>query len=535
VGCGGILLTTLFLALYSPPNAPDALSYHLPRVERWALDRAIGFYPTDEQRQLWIAPGAEYFLVQLRVLAGTGRVYNLLQWLAFALCPIVLSLIARELGASRRGQLFSAVYSLTIPMAISQASGSQVDIVASFWLCVSVALMLRVKLKRANTSVLDAAALGAACGLAYLAKGTNAMFLFPFVVWTLASLMRQAKARMLPLAAVSLIVVAAVIAPHTARTCAQYGNPFGPETTVKLTNDVISPAALASNVIRNAALHASAPADAWNRALFAGILRVHKMLGVDVNDPRTTWTDLAFSVPRKREDEHVSGNPLHALLILLATIVAARSRKRAAFAALACTIAGALIFALLLKWQPWHSRMHLPLFVVAGGAAGATIGTFSARRTAWIACALLIGSSAPLMRNMLRPLVARQTVFSMPYEKVMLADLPAEHTNYRAAADFVASRKCARVGLLNSKGGLEYPVWQMLGARLHAPVEIRPVQVSNPTRRLASQADRAFRPCAVISIFRINPESWNPPPPGFYFAWRSGSVAVYVMRPHANI
>src|SRR5687767_6793309 len=108
-----ICLVCLYLAIASPPNAPDAGSYHVPRVLRWIQEARAAFYPTHIARQLWIGPGWEYFAVHLQLLAGTFPVTNLVQWTAMIATPAVVSVIARELGAARRGQLLAALFTIS--------------------------------------------------------------------------------------------------------------------------------------------------------------------------------------------------------------------------------------------------------------------------------------------------------------------------------------------------------------------------------------------------------------------------------------
>ncbi len=98
-----IAAITLLLGITNPPWHPDATTYHLPRILHWIQNGNLEPYPTHIDRQIWIGAGAEYFLLHLRLIAGSDRVVTLIQWLSFVGLVPVVSLLAREHGASRRG------------------------------------------------------------------------------------------------------------------------------------------------------------------------------------------------------------------------------------------------------------------------------------------------------------------------------------------------------------------------------------------------------------------------------------------------
>jgi FtsH-binding integral membrane protein len=62
----------------------------------------------------------------------------------------------------------------------------------------------------------------------------------------------------------------------------------------------------------------------------------------------------------------------------------------------ACLVAGFLLFCVDLKWQPWNSRLHLPLFVLLAGMIGVTLSSVRLRRAAYV-LALILGASGILV------------------------------------------------------------------------------------------------------------------------------------------
>ena len=177
---GGVALITAFLAMVGWPNEGDSLWYHLSRVAHWVQNRSVAFYPTHLLEQLYYPPWAEYAILQTMLLGGDDRLGQLVQWFSMLGSIAGVSLIARELGASPRGQLFSAFFCATLPMGILQASSTQNDYVVAFWLvCLAYALLAW---RACPASTGQALGIGASLGLAILTKGTASIFAAPLLL-----------------------------------------------------------------------------------------------------------------------------------------------------------------------------------------------------------------------------------------------------------------------------------------------------------------------------------------------------------------
>jgi hypothetical protein len=91
----------------------------------WGL--GLAWFSTDAAVVL-MGPGAEFVLLQIHALWGGDRLDNLVQWSTFLGCILGVTVIARSLGAGRRGQVLAAVICATIPEGILGASGAKNDI-----------------------------------------------------------------------------------------------------------------------------------------------------------------------------------------------------------------------------------------------------------------------------------------------------------------------------------------------------------------------------------------------------------------------
>jgi len=517
VGTGLLVVLVGAVAILSPPNSWDAMQYHLPRVVHWIENRTVAFYPTHELKQLHMVPGAEFVLLHVHALWGGDRLDNLVQWSAFLGCIIGVTAIARSLGAGRRGQVLAAVICTTIPEGILGASGAKNDYVLSFWI---VALAYFALSFQARASWLNAAGMGSALGLACLTKGTAYALAVPMVL-TLTLLwswpVKMACVRRLPLI---ILLALGLNAPHFTRNYELYGAPLGPgieEKTFKYTNDTISVPTVVSNVLRNIALHFRSEHRATNAVTERWLTRVLAWAGADPDDPRTNFFSFEkFRLPEFQVREGFAGNPWHAVLAAIALLMLCRPGhwpdRRAAVYSLSLLLAF-LVFCALLKWQPLHARLHLPLFVLGAPAIGTVIGrAWPAALTAGVATLLLVLAVPTTTGNVTRSLT-RGGPFSLLRQerpRLYFGDRADIERAYRAAVSFVAESGCRSIGLdLAAQVGnqYEYPWLALLTA--DGSTRVRVVGVTNDSVGY-DRGEGSFQPCAVICVYCAKEgAAWN--------------------------
>lgn len=506
-GIAVVLGTVALIAVWAPPNTSDTMSYHLPRVMHWLQNRSLSPYPTNVPLQIKTPPGAEVLMANLVALAGNDELVTLVQWAAFAATALAVSIVAALLGGGRLAQILAAVVFTTLPMVIVQASGTKNDVVASLWI-VSLAALVLVFRRRTTYGL--AALIGLATGLALVTRTTAYMYTLPFFIWFAAAAARRSGPRR-GCALVLLAGSAALLlnAPMYARNLDVFGTPLGPtyEQTssgrFKSTNSVHGPVALASNAVRNAALQLASPLEGANRTVERAVARVHGLLGISENDERTTWAGTTFALPawglQRFEDE--APNTLAFLLGLATTLVYLARRKRFERAVLpyvAGIAGGTLLFCLVIRWEPWNSRFHTPLFALAAPFVGLALATAVDRRVAVALGAVLLLASVPwLLAGEPRSVVGSQSVFSVPRTDQYFANQPALQRSFLRAVDDLADRRCRQIGLLTDATTFEYPLWPLLRSRLGGSIEIEDVSVHNATASAASRA--GWQPCAVLA------------------------------------
>ncbi|MCX6906750.1 MAG: glycosyltransferase family 39 protein [Verrucomicrobia bacterium] len=547
------------IAFIAPPNTWDSMDYHMPRVLYWIQNHTVHFYPTHCARQNQMGPGAAYVVMHLQLLSGSDRFANFVQWYAMIGCMVASAFLCSRFGLGRKVGLCSALFIATIPMGTLEASSTYVDYVAAFWV-MSFACFTSRPDEPGREDAFSHLLPGLSLGLAILTKATAYLFALPFLIWfVMLEIRRRRLAAAAPLAACAALTLL-LNAGHYARCSDLYGNPLGIEVNIidrdkniteKHSNDIFTPKALLSNLIRNTATHFQMTHSVTvNLAVEDAVIRLHELMGADVNDRRTTWEKQVFRSHANqrvlkdagarrnyRSDEGVS-NPLHFLLIVLALGIILGGkvlrRKEGLLVYALCCVAGFLLFCGYLKWQPWHSRLHLPVFVFSAPfVAAALFNSMDSRFGAlWRAVSMIIltGMTVPtLLYSCERPLLGEHNMLPKTRHERFFW-FPHRKEPFVKAQEFLKNQKVNAIGFVGADW--EYPMMMLLKED-HPHVRFLSVNVTDRSKmKHELKPFRDFRPDAIIALQRVNAKHIAPvlAHQGRVFHLRSqeGYIAVYL-------
>lgn len=501
-------LAELVQVLLAPPNTWDVLTYHLPRVMWWFQRHDIGFYPTNIDRQLYSGPFAEQLVAHCYAIAGGDRLAGLPQWLAGLGCAVAASRVALRLGGGRRTQLAAAVLAATLPIAVLEAPTAQNDVVTGFYVLAAVSLCLDDLVDRSAWWAI--VGVGGALGVGSLTKGTALVVLPPFLLaWAVLRLRANWRTALLALVGTGA-VAALVMTPQTVRNEHAFGHAFGPTTSVdQISSQTYAPAAVTSTASRDLASNLLTPVRPLNRVLEHGVKTLHDWLGIGDSDPRTTFHGTRFALSWHPTEDHAA-NPLHLLLALAGVVLLLRRRHWYGLALLASVV----LFVGYLKWQPWITRLQIPVFLLgvpAGAVALAALWPESGRRR-WLGhgLAALAGVTAAVLItvNYSRPLVGSRSVFTGDRWNRMFVQDQRLAKNYWDALAFAGRFHRRTIGLAEAPDDWEYPWWVGLDA-LRAGVTVVVVNPNPDTSRPPKTLPdvllcRWQEPCQVPGFHRFN-------------------------------
>ena len=445
-----IFVTTAFIAFVSPPNNYDSMTYHLPRIMHWAAQASLQNYLTDIPRQNQYPPGAEYILLHIFLLTSDDQWFNFFQWGALVGSCCGVSLIARELGAGRTGQLLAAIVAGTVPMAILQSTSTQTDLIESFWLVVAVLFALRC---RKNWSWFSAGISAMAFALAVLTKGTFFVAV-PVLIWAFAGCRLLFREKIV---LVSLFIGILLVVNGSFWLREELLNG---KTAKEFIVDTAHPSSLVLNALHQVSMHWILP---WNKdasARNAILVGAYKLFNKNFSDLQAAETfSSGVKLAEMALDEDLAGNFVHFFLYLgcflpLVFFKAGELRKFAFYVVLGGS------FFIFFKWQVFISRMHLPVFILFAPVIGAFLEKKQTLRIVMIC--FLVGSAVYfLLGNHTRSLVGPFRLLQTPRLYYYFMKKPDHLKVYAKAAQIIRLSQCTDVGLIQGEDSWEYPLWAL--------------------------------------------------------------------------
>jgi 4-amino-4-deoxy-L-arabinose transferase-like glycosyltransferase len=495
------------IALFGPPNSFDAMSYHMGRVMHWIQDRGVMYYPTNITRQLFYPAFAEYVILHFQLLSGGDYWANFIQWLAMCGSLIGVSLIARELGATRRGQIIAALIAVTIPIGILEATSTQTDYVDTLWLCSFVYFFFCWRRTLGWGYVL---LIGATLGLDLATKGVALVYAMPFVGWMLIEAFRRMNIKKCLMMGGTAGCVALLLYLGILYRNVVY---FHGQATqfVSINDSMINTRfcleGFLANVLRNTGLHLITPSYSVNTSIKEGIYNIASFLHINLNGKDWSFYGATFDAIDFRGIEEYLGNPLHLLLfgaVLVLFAISPRFRNRGTCFYLAACFLGWVAFNAILKWQPYHSRFHLGLFVIFTPLAGFVLERVKMR---WIVSgvmgAFFLSAWVIILINVSKPILNPASIF-YPQDRTFLhfirVDSPQSvYMEYEGIASVLKKMGCKNIGVIMGQSDLEYLLWVVLNPSADPAMRIESILVNNPTASLKYPLGD-FVPDAIIQL-----------------------------------
>jgi hypothetical protein len=486
-----IAVESAITAAVGIPNTWDSMTYHLPRIEHWIQDRTVDFYPTNIIRQLYITPWAEYAMAHLSILGGGLTGVNFIQWMSMAGSLIGVSLIAGQLGAGRLGQLLAATMAACLPTGILQSVSTQTDYAGAFWLMACVYFLVANEFKFTITQTIFA---GLSLGLAFLTKGNNYIFALPFLIVFISLTFKRQLSQGFLVLVVMGICVAGLNMGQYLRNAQAFGSPLW--TSVSLANESFDVKVLWVNVLRNASIQLATPLMNINESMKDEMVKAAQFLGADINDPRASFGD-DFSIHSMSLDEDYAGNFFEAIIfaIVLGLSWFYRGPEGRTVVYSTAVLASFLIFCLTVRYQPWNSRFHLPLFILFAPVAGVVLARILKQGSVILGIFLFLTCLPWLFLNTQHPWFGGLSIWEQPKPAQYFYKRPALAMPYAVIAAHLKSVDCNQIGLLTDENTWEYPWWVLLAGH---GLRIEHVGVTNLSASLKYPLGE-FHPCAVIA------------------------------------
>ncbi|WP_310379655.1 glycosyltransferase family 39 protein [Flavobacterium sp.] len=484
------LLLLLFQGIIYPPNNWDSLTYHMSRIMYWLSNESVAHFPSHILRHLYQPPFAEYFILHLNLLNGNDYLSNSVQWLFLVFSIISIWSLLDYFKVSRFYKLLVAFLILTIPAVELQSSTTKNDIVCGFFIITAIYFSCK---SYYESELKNFVFLGLTVGLGLLTKGTAYIFLTPILLllalFILFKIIKTKQIKPLLNGCITLLIVFLINLGHYSRNFKINRNVLNiDETEAKAySNEKMNGTLFLSNFLKNAGLHLGYPIQAEADSLIKGI---HKKISIPVNNPETNYYGIPYEGAIKiNTNEDCAPNVIHFFLILLSFFALGFNRfknlkenKKQLLLGL-IIIAQLVLFVGYLKWQPWHTRLHIPIFMLS-----VVLITVAANQSKWFKYIVL--ASIPLMMfsfyfyfvyNNTRPISTNREYTKNIHLldnrfKKYFSNQPHLYGEYSEVLGAIYSNNSTKIGLMLSDW--EYP---LLYNFYYYPIKIVAVNVNNCT------------------------------------------------------
>ena len=520
-------------ALIYPPNNWDSMTYHLTRIIYWIGNGSVEHFQTNIIRNLYQPPFSEYMLMHVNLMNGNDYLANLLQvlFLAFACCAIYGILSIGKF--TRAEKLVTILIAVTIPSVELQATTTKNDIICAFFILSTVFFAVRT-LK--DTSSLNFTFLGLSVGFAIFTKGTAYLFLLPillfFAIYLIYGLIKIRQLAKIKFGFIAVAVVVAINGAHYSRNYKINGSILSIDEveSKEFTNEEINPVIIFSGLLKNAGLHLGYPINGLSDNI---IRKIHSdILKIDIDSKSTNYFGIPYEAPKEfATNEDYVPNTLHFLLTLLSLIIISvqgfrNFRKyKVPILLTAILVFQFVSFSGILKWQPWHTRLHIPIFLFSCVAIA-----YSMKITRWFK--LLIFGLTPILLlsfcfhyfyNDLRPIIenpkyTKNISLNDDRFKKYFANRPQLYPEYYKIQQQISQcSSCDAIGL--SLSDWEYP---LLKGLYYDHVVVQSIFVGNNSRKVPQKTDRVdiiITDASPQNYIELNDRKFYNQTPNHQFIW----------------
>lgn len=357
-----LALLTFLQGLIGAPSTTDSMVYHLPRVMYWEQEGTL-FQEVIRNEHDFMSPFGEYIILSLYFITGNDRLFFLSQWLAYIIIVYLSGVIAVQIGAEKAKDS-TRLLTATIPILLFQSSSTQIDLVVTALVVFSVYLSLFL-INKFRLNILIALAFLIALGV--LTKPTFLIYsIIPAGIILYNFRKSFSKIFLTGLLTVAMILI--ITSRFFTQNLYLYGNllgnhllPDGQEVTYM--NERITPSTFLSNLMRN--LLTQIPFPVLNLIIENNLQNLLAIFKIDINDPHTSCCGTFKVLPVIYPQEDIVSNPLTILLIFIGlSSMFTLKKSSSAKLILLLTILTFFAFSTILKWQPFHSRLLIPVFVL---------------------------------------------------------------------------------------------------------------------------------------------------------------------------
>jgi hypothetical protein len=417
----------LVMAVVTPPMNFDVQIYHLPRQIYWMMYGSVEPFIASHSHQISMPVLGEFLGLNLLILSGGDSLHNLVQTLfLLASCGIV-TLIVRSVGGSPRAQALSLIFVVFVPVLFLEASNAKNDIILSFFILIPLLVGVNIWTGRWSASVPLLMIASLSAGLAFATKGTAIAYLIAPALLIIAACIHRKALHVLLLAILpGIFLVTAPAAPQFLRNIEMFGSPAGPN--LHHTNLCHDPLSVLSVAVRNSVGQFTWDSERWNLKLEKQTRKLLSHLGVNPDDPATTFEGQNFHLPYYAGLEDIVPAPFQTAFIILlplSLLIPSFRRSQGVVPLFMTAYFSIFLFCFIFRWQPWQGRLLIPAYFMAAPLAGMVLDLLRPR---WLPGVVILMELLALKPHLMyagqRPLLGEASIFRMSKSDQMSRMMP---------------------------------------------------------------------------------------------------------------
>jgi hypothetical protein len=459
------------------PNNWDSQTYHLARIIHWFNHGDLSFFPTHIVRQLYQPPFGEYLIMHSMALTKGDAFAFSIQWCYYIFSVLGVMQITSYFIKDRFIILFSGIIALFIPEAVLQATSTQNDIVNSFFILASIVFFAETILKPTTTNFIY---IGLTIGLAFLTKALAYIYIPVIGVLFIVLYLKQNHKKTtlknyIRYISITLGLIFILNFNHSFNNYKLSNNIFG--TNKQESKDYAlenkSPISILSNMTKNIGLHADPIfiRNTGNRILE----KLHLVMHYDLNKPGNNYKGMQFSCnPGLKNHEDCQPNFIHFLsiifTILILTFSFLKNRKNNQtniqfYYSMTITLCF-ILFCILFKWQPWNTRIQLPLFFLFSPMIAIGLGQLKFKKgiSSLLIFILFVNCAYITIYNFNKPIIHSKQTSKISCKDNVYKQYFANSLNYFQDYDnitkIIAPKKIDTIGLIMHSDTWEYPLFR---------------------------------------------------------------------------
>lgn len=482
----------IILTLSVYPNNWDSMTYHLPRIFHWFQNKNINFYPTSIPRQIYMAPFDEIVLAFFYGLTQNELFFSF----AHLIIIIFILITAIELTKKiyKKENFYIIILILSTPIIILQSTSTQNNLLLALILMLIYYYIFEIKnnlykLDRKKLSI-NLAILAFLLNLSIYTKGTAYFFLFPIGIYLLFLLKRKLNL-FLKFIIFSVVLFITINGQFFLNNYYVFNSFFPQESKLYSQNNlVITPKVLLSNITRNLGYQLISKNNSLNKFLNDQILKLHKLIDQDINDPKTTWYGTQFSMLNfSIENEDSAPNFYLIILTFISTVFFIFNYKRInkkIILIFLLNFFGFITFNLFLKWQPWHTRLLIPLTIMLNFIILEFLNHLNKFLKYFVLIFLIYNSLPFYFYNTGKPLfpienniLTKDSITQITYNRPDTTSSFKEFNKYFS----INKNNIKKIGLVIGRNDYEYPFWHIIKLN-NANTKIVHCFITNESKKL---------------------------------------------------